>query len=236
MIEHLEPVNFILQCDTYKFQHYEELPEDAEVSYVVVVPRKASRYSKTIVAMGQAMVASYFASIRITHEMIDEAETEAREQGYEINRAGWGIIVDEFDGRLPLQIMGLNEGRIIKPQTPIMTIFNTDPRFAWLPTYVETIVQNIVWKMTTVASICKTIRTYLEANCEEVGTDKSAVDYMLHNFGDRGADGPEAAVLAAIAHATIFNGSDCSQTNRYIKKLYRTKNHIQVQLKQQNTV
>ena len=223
MLEHLIHTNFILQADSYKFQHFEELPDDAEFSYVVVVPRKVSKYTKSIAAMGQAMVASYFASVRITNEMIDEAEAEASAQGYEINRKAWEIIVNEIGGCLPLQIMGIDEGRIIKPQTPIMSIVNTDSRFPWLPTYVETIVQNIVWKMTTVASICKTVRTSLEGWCEFSGTDKSAVNFMLHNFGDRGADGPEAAVIAGIAHAALFDGSDCSQTNRYIKKLYNTQ-------------
>jgi nicotinamide phosphoribosyltransferase len=45
---------------------------------------------------------------------------------------------------------------------------------------------------------------------------------MLHNFGDRSSDSPEAAVIAAIAHAMLFDGSDCTQVNRYIKRLYNT--------------
>jgi len=50
------------------------------------------------------------------------------------------------------------------------------------------------------------------------------LDYKLHNFGDRGADSPhEAPVLAGIAHAMLFNGSDCLRANGYIKKLYNTQ-------------
>lgn len=222
MIEHLLQQNFILQADGYKANHWEEIPTDIEYTYVAVVPRKASKYSSEIVAMGQTMVASYFASVRITEEMIDEADIEITEQGYTFNRSDWEFIARNLNGKLPLRIMGVEEGRIVKPQTPIMGIVNTLPSFAWLPAYVETIVQCIMWKMTTVASICRKVRTTLAHYAEETGTDLSVVDYQCHNFGDRGADSPEAAVIAAIAHAALFNGSDCLQTNSYIKKLYKT--------------
>jgi nicotinamide phosphoribosyltransferase len=46
--------------------------------------------------------------------------------------------------------------------------------------------------------------------------------YKLHNFGDRGADGPDAALIAAVAHAMLFSGSDCTGANRLIKNLYNT--------------
>jgi nicotinamide phosphoribosyltransferase len=58
---------------------------------------------------------------------------------------------------------------------------------------------------------------------EMTGADMSMLDYKLHNFGDRGADSPdEAPVIAGIAHATLFSGSDCTRANGYIKRLYGT--------------
>lgn len=222
MLEFIKPFNFILACDSYKLSHWVELPVGSRTSYVVIVPRKVSKYSNVIVAMGQTFISAFFASVRITMAMIDEAEIEVNEQGYEFNRAGWEYIVKIHNGRLPLAVYGVEEGRVVNPQTPIMGIFNTDRASAWLPTYVETITQCIVWKMSTVASLCRSVKITIKTFMELTGSDMSMLDYKLHNFGDRGADSPEAAVLAGMAHAALFSGSDCTQANGYIKKLYNT--------------
>jgi nicotinamide phosphoribosyltransferase len=59
---------------------------------------------------------------------------------------------------------------------------------------------------------------------KQTGANMGMLGYKLHNFGDRGADSPdEAPVIAGIAHAAIFSGSDCTRANGYIKKLFRTK-------------
>lgn len=226
MLEFIKPFNIILAADSYKATHYKQLPKDKKIqrTYSVVVPRKASKYSNEIVAMGQTLVSALIASVRITQWMIDEAELEITEQGYEFNREGWEIIANELKGRLPLVIHGVEEGRIVSPQTPIIGIVNTDDRFAWLPAYVETLVQQIIWKMSTVATICKSIRITIAEYIDLTGANPSIIDYSLHNFGDRGADSPdEAPVIAGIAHAAIFDGSDCIRANGYIKRLYKTK-------------
>lgn len=223
MLQFIKPFNIILACDSYKAGHWKELPPGVRFSNSVIVPRKASKYSDLIVAMGQTYVAEFMASIRVTKEMIDEAEIEINEQGYEFNRKDWEIIVYEYDGRLPLAIFAVEEGRIIAPQTALMSVINTDWRFGWLPAYVETIIQCTVWKMSTVASVCRAARITLLEFLEKTG-NPDLINYKLHNFGDRGADSPdEAAVLAGIAHAALFDGSDCTRANGYIKRLYRTK-------------
>lgn len=223
MLSHLRPINPILAADGYKCGHWEEMPKDILYNYAVCVPRKVSPYSDKIVAMGMAMAASFFASVRITPEMIDEAELEITQQGYHFNRFGWEYIVRNHDGKIPLQIFGVEEGRIVDPQTPVMGVVNTDSRLAWLTTYYETFLQALVWKMSTVASVCRAVRISLVEFCELTGTDPSLVNYMLHNFGDRGADSPhEAATIAGIAHAALFDGSDCIRANGYIKSLYGT--------------
>jgi len=223
MLNHLKPFNFILACDGYKCNHWEEIPENIDYGYVVMVPRTVSKYSDKIVAMGMTLLASVLASVRITEEMIDEAEIEITQQGYSFNRKGWERIARDFNGKLPLALYGVEEGRIVNPQTPVAALTNTMPGFAWLPTFAETFSLSLVWKMSTVASICRAVRMSMIEFCKLTGTDTSAVDFMLHNFGDRGADSPhEAAVIAGIAHAAIFDSSDCVRANGYIKKLYRT--------------
>ena len=221
MLEHLLSQNFILMTDGYKACHHSQIPQHVDYTYTVAVPRQVAPYADEIVAAGQSLIASFLASVRITEEMINEAEIEINEQGYEFNRAGWERISRDFDGKLPIRLMGVEEGRVIKAQTPMLGWINTSPGFAWLCGDLETFIQCISWKMSTVASICKKTRSILQKYAELTGTTAD-ISYMLHNFGDRGADSPEAAVIAGIAHAMLFDGSDCLQVNRYVKKLYGT--------------
>lgn len=222
-LEAIKSGNFILQCDSYKLHHFAEYPADTEFIYSTVVPRKASKYTDQIVAMGQSFAAAVLAAVTITQEMINEAEIEVNQMGYEFNRADWEVIVNEFHGKLPLEIYGVPEGQVVKPNTPILGIINTDKRFFWLVSYVETVVQRIMWKMTTVATISRHIYKMLMNAALVTGADTSMVEWRLHNFGDRGADGQDAAVMAAIAHGALFSGSDCLSANRYIKTIYNTQ-------------
>lgn len=214
--------NFILQCDSYKLHHFAEYPADTEHIYSTVVPRKGNKYTNEIVAAGATLAARVLAEVTITQEMIDEAELEVHQYGYEFNRADWEVIVNEFGGKLPLMVFGVEEGRVVKPNTPILGIVNTDKRFFWLVSYVETVVQRIMWKMTTVATICRHLRKQLRDAMIQTGADLSMLPYKLHNFGDRGADGADAALIAAVAHLMLFSGSDCTGANRLIKNLYKT--------------
>jgi nicotinamide phosphoribosyltransferase len=221
MLEFIKKPNIILAADGYKANHWQEINNNVENTYAVGVPRKPSKYSDEIVVMGIALLSSIFANARVTAEDIDEAEIEITEQGYTFNRSGWEYIARELHGVIPLRIMGVEEGRVVKPQTPVIGMVATDDNCRWLVTYYETLMQSIVWKMSTVASICRHVRKRLGYYRELTGT-QDPVDYMLHNFGDRSADGPEAAIYAAIAHAALFDGSDCLQANGYIKRLYGT--------------
>lgn len=223
MLENIIFSNFILACDSYKVSHAPMYPRDTEYLYVSVVPRKVSKFSNFIVAMGQTYASMYLSRVRITKLMIDEAEIEITEQGYEFDRTPWEFIADKLDGVLPLAMYGVEEGRVVKPQTPIAAFINTHKDFAWLPGYIETLVQRIIWKMSTVATISRTAYKDFEARMLKDGSDMTMLEYKLHNFGDRGADGFEPSLLAAVAHAALFSGSDCLQANRFIKQVYNTK-------------
>jgi nicotinamide phosphoribosyltransferase len=221
MLELVKAFNFILAIDSYKAGHWEEMPTNVEKSYSVIVPRKPSKYADEIVAMGQTYVGHIMATVRITEDMIDEAEREINEQGYTFNRKGWERIARDYAGRLPLAVYGVEEGRVVKPQTPILGIINTDNHSAWLPASVETWTQGVMQKMSTVASICRVCRITWAKYIEMTGADMGMLDYKQHNFGNR-ATTPEDAIYAGIAHAALFLGSDCTEANGYIKKLYNT--------------
>ncbi len=227
MLELVKPFNIILAADAYKFGHWLEVPPFVKKTYTAVVPRKPNarltEYNDEIVAAGQNLVAYILSKTRVTEEMIDEAEIEIIEQGYQFNRAGWELIARDYGGRLPLLMYAVEEGRIVRPQTPVLGLINSDEASGWLPAYVESWVQSIIWGMSSLASIARNAKRKIKKYMELTGSDMSMLDYKLHNFGDRAVLAPEeGAAIAGIAHAMLFSGSDCARANGYIKKLYGT--------------
>ena len=212
-------ISFILAADSYKLHHHAEAKKENEFVMCLTVPRKASSYTNKIVASGATMAARVINDVVITHADIDEAIQEAKDMGYELNETGWRVIA-ERGGKLPLEMWGIEEGTVVKPNTPTLGIINTRPGFGWLAKYVETVVQRIMWKMTNVASISLYLYEHIKAAIIESGSDLSMLPYRLHNFGDRGADGQDAAIMAGIAHGQVFSGSDCLSANSVIKRLY----------------
>lgn len=213
-------VSFILAADSYKLHHPAEAKPENTYALVVAVPRKSSKNTGKIVAAGITMVARVINDVRIGHQEIDEAVVAAAEMGYELNPEPWRWMVDENEGRLPLDIWGVEEGTVVKANTPTMAIMNSVPGFGWLAKYCETVTQRIMWKMTNTASISLYLYEEIKAAMIATGSDLSMLPYKLHNFGDRGADGQDAAIMAGISHAMVFSGSDCLTANTVIKRLY----------------
>jgi nicotinamide phosphoribosyltransferase len=223
MLEYVASTNIILWADTYKFGHWAQIPPGVKRLVAAVVPRKALPFTDEIVAAGQTLIAHVFSVARVTAEMIDEAEIEVTQQGYDFNRAGWEYIVEHFDGRIPLSMFGVEEGRVIRAQTPMLNVSNEDERLAWLVPYFEPVIQSTCWSMTYTATICRYMYKTIEKYMVETGSDMSRLEYMVHYFGDRGADGPdETPVMKSLSHAMLFSGSDSARANRIIKKLYVT--------------
>ncbi len=216
--------NIILDADTYKGDHANQYPRGTRRIFSTIVARKPNKFTNEIVAEGHQYVIMQYLMTRVTMEMIDEAEIEYNEQGIEFNRAQWEHIVKKHDGKLPLRIRAVPEGTVVPVGTAIVTIENTDPECFWLTSYVETLFQRAEWKMTTVASISRSIRKQLLEVAQKTGTVEEHVMFSLHNFGDRGADSHESAIMAAMAHLSAgFAGTDCLQANRYIKHFYNTR-------------
>lgn len=215
-------ISFILAADSYKLHHAAESKPEFVQTLALNVPRKGSKATSEIVSAGQTMAARIIADVVITKEAVDEAVIEANQMGYEIDRAKWDFIVNERNGVLPLSVWGIEEGTVVKPNTPVLGIINTVDGYGWLAKYTETVVQRTMWKMTNVATSSRFIYNKIKEAMIKTGSDLSMLPYKLHNFGDRGADGQDAAIMAGIAHAMLFSGSDCTSANSVIKRLYNT--------------
>ena len=145
----------------------------------------------------------------VTQERIDEADRLISAHiGEDIfNRKGWDYILDEHDGRLPIEIKAVSEGTPVNVSNVLMTVENTDGRSYWLPNYLESLLLQ-VWYPSTVATLSAEVRKLCNFYLDVTGSEKDNLDFMLHDFGYRGATSTESSMLCGSAHLLSFSGTD----------------------------
>lgn len=199
--------NLILNTDSYKASHFVQYPPNSEIvsSYVEA---RGGQFKQALYFGLQAFIKAYLMQ-PVTQAHIDEAEEIFAAHGVPFNRAGWEIIVNEYQGLMPIEISALPEGSIVPTGTALVQIQNTDPRLYWLPSYLETMLLRAIWYPTTVATLSwhakQIIRQYLEATCDQPAEQ---LPFKLHDFGARGTSSQETAALGGMAHLVNFMGTD----------------------------
>ena len=137
------------------------------------------------------------------------------------------IIVDEYDGFLPLEIKALPEGSIIKPHTMMSCVVATDDRFAWLASFIETQMIRAIWYPTTVATVSreakKIIRRYLNRTSDD---PQGQIPFKLHDFGARGTSSGESASIGGLAHLVNFMGTDTVEALPYAMEYYKAEGPV----------
>jgi len=200
--------NIILMADSYKYSHWLQLPPGTEylTSYIEARGSDDEDFEETLFFGLQMFIKKYLLT-PITQEMVDEAAEIVAMHGLPFNREGWEIIVNEFDGKLPLKIESVAEGNLIPLQNVLVQVTNTDPRFAWLTSFIETILLRDVWYPTSVATLSWKIKQLMQETYERTGS-VGGIDFKLHDFGNRGVSSNESAEMGGLAHLINFLGTD----------------------------
>lgn len=123
-------------------------------------------------------------------------------------------------GRLPITILALPEGSIVPTKVPCLVYFNSDPRFAWLVGYLETILSTTLWGACNSATIAYEYRKLMIRWAKETGGDLSFVPFQGHDFSMRGMFGLEAACISGAAHLLSFMGTDTVPALDFIEEYY----------------
>lgn len=211
--------NIILDTDSYKHSHYLQYPPGTEFVYSYIEPR-GGKWDDVLIYGTQIYLKKYL-SIRVTHEMVDEAVEFFAEHGEPFNEEGWRYIVDVHGGRLPVSIKTVREGTIVKNRNVVLTIVNTDPKCFWITSFLETALLRAVWYPSTVATnslMCKrVIQEYLEKTADDPETK---IGFALHDFGARGVSSKESAGLGGSAHLINFLGTDTVEGVIYARRYY----------------
>ena len=123
-------------------------------------------------------------------------------------------------GYLPLRIKALPEGSRVPVQVPTHTIENTDPRFAWLTNFIETMMSCVVWGPCTSATIANRYRRTFERYARRTGAPAAFVPWQGHDFSFRGMFGVEAACLSGAGHLLSFQGTDTVPAIDFLERYY----------------
>lgn len=201
--------NICLLTDSYKVTHHYFYPKGTEKIYSYLESRVGAEFNKTIFYGLQYILKKYLEGQIVTQEKIDEADNLiANHIGPDIfNRDGWQYILDEHDGHLPIEIKAVAEGTPVDVGNALMTVENTDDKSYWLPNYLEPLLLQ-VWYPSTVATLSAEVRKLCNFYLEVTSSVKDNLDFMLHDFGYRGATSTESSMLSGSAHLLSFSGTD----------------------------
>lgn len=121
---------------------------------------------------------------------------------------------------MPVKIRALPEGTVVSPGTVMLTIYNTDPKCFWLPSYLETSLLRAIWYPTTVATISREAKKVIKHFFDISSDDPDGINFKLHDFGGRGVSSSESAALGGMAHLVNFMGSDTIEGIIAAKRYY----------------
>lgn len=207
--------NPLMWMDGYKFSQFLQYPKDMSSLSSYIEARTGAKHDEIPFYLQPFM--KEFMTRPLTHAHIDYMVKFNKNYGAPLNEAGYRRVVDEFEGRWPVELRTLPEGMIVAPGVPMLYAKETHPDFAWLVSPFETALLRAVWYMTTVGAVSlavqKTIRAALRESSDLTGEEFDAVmRYMLNDFGARGATGHEGAMLGDMAHLlTGAMGTDTAE-------------------------
>uniref|UniRef100_A0A3B4B1D9 Nicotinamide phosphoribosyltransferase n=1 Tax=Periophthalmus magnuspinnatus TaxID=409849 RepID=A0A3B4B1D9_9GOBI len=203
--------NFLLATDSYKITHYKQYPPDVSkiYSYFECRRKKGSQFNEVVFFGLQYLLKKYLTGRIVTEDKIQEAKLfyQMHFKQTVFDEEGWRKILEKHDGRLPIRIKAVPEGKIIPRGNVLFTVENTDPSFFWLTNYIETMLVQM-WYPITVATISREFKKILAKHLKATSGSLEGLNEKLHDFGYRGVSSQESAALGGAAHLVNFCGTD----------------------------
>lgn len=227
-------VNPLALIDAYKADHVTQYIDGTEEIYSNMTPR-SNKYAKSLSPhMSDKVVHFNLQGLLIAYVTAMNEQFFNLPKDVAINQYrrrmdkvfGKGVIntkhIENLHdlGYLPLFIKSLPEGSLVNMKIPVMTIRNTLPEFSWMVNHIESMLSNMLWKSSTVATISYSFKRLLYSYAVRTGTDLASVDYQLHDFSYRGTTGTDDACFVGAGHLTSFLGSDTIPASEYIEDYY----------------
>ena len=217
--------NIVLKTDSYKLNHWNQYPKGTEYVYSYFESRGGAKWDTTVFFGLQYLLKSNLVGAVVTREKIEEAARLCKAHfggdSY-FNRAGWEFILNQCGGKLPIRIKAISEGTPVGVSNVMMTVENTAPECFWLTNALESLLTH-AWYPSTVATLSRETKKIFKAQLEKTADDLGGINFMLHDFGYRGASSDESAEIGGAAHLVNFLGTDTVPAIELLAEYY-TKN------------
>jgi len=218
--------NLILLADAYKYSHHKLYTPGTQKVYSYMESR-GGMFDETVFFGLQYILKKYLAGEVITKAKIEEGQYYLENifgRKDVFDAANFEYIINKYGGRLPVTIKAVPEGTKVPVHNALMTIENNDPHCYWLTNFLETMLMQ-AWYPVTVATLSAKIKEVVAMYYAETADDKSAagIDFVLNDFGFRGASSVESAGIGGMAHLLSFKGSDTVIANAYAKEYYHAQ-------------
>lgn len=203
--------NVLLATDSYKVTHHKQYPPDVSkiYSYFECRRKKGSQFQEVVFFGLQYLLKKYLTGQVVTEEKIQEAKLfyQMHFKHQVFDEEAWRKVLERHDGRLPIRIKAVPEGRIVPRGNVLFTVENTDPAFFWLTNYLETMLVQM-WYPITVATVSREFKKILAKHLKATSGSLEGLDLKLHDFGYRGVSSQESAALGGAAHLVNFCSTD----------------------------
>jgi nicotinamide phosphoribosyltransferase len=215
-------------ADFYKTSHASMYPKGLTELYNNTTPRgsRLDHVDEVVVFGIQYLVKQYFIS-EWNEQFFNKTEDHAINRYVRLIKNTTGGEVDEDNlralhrlGYLPIRVKSLPEGALCPIQVPLMTIKNTDPRFAWLANYLETLVQTVTWLPITTATIAYHFRKMLNDFAEKTTGSNEFCAWQGHDFSMRGMSSVESCKVGGAGHLLSFTGTDTIPAIDFLEQYY----------------
>lgn len=198
--------NPLLDVDSYKLSHFLQYPQGMTYSHFYLESR-GGQFPATVFFGLQYILQEYLAR-GFGQDHVHEAAVLAAKHGVPFNEDGFMKMYAKYGGDYPVRIRAVPEGTVVPTGNVLLTVESTDPEFAWLPGYLETMLLR-VWYPVTVTTQSWYCRKVIYSHLLKTADDPDAeIQFKLIDFGSRGVSSYESASLGGCAHLVNFMGSD----------------------------
>lgn len=218
--------NILLLADAYKYSHHKLYYPGTSTIYSYLESR-GGQFNETVFFGLQYFLKHYLEGVVITKEKIDEAaeflpQVFGRDDVFD--RSKFDYILTKHGGKLPIRIKAVPEGTVVPVNNVLMTIENTDPECFWLSNFLETLLMQ-VWYPNTVSTLSREIRKVVASYFKDTASSsvQDSVDFVLNDFGFRGASSVESAGIGGAAHLINFRGSDTIIGSMLVRNYYNAQ-------------
>jgi nicotinamide phosphoribosyltransferase len=195
--------NIILNTDANKTSNFAMYPDDMDYMSAYLEAR-GGHYPATLFVGLQAFLIEYLQR-PLTVQDVQQAERVYRQLGVRFNLEGWLGIVNDHGGYLPIEIEAVPEGTVLPIGNVLLQVVNTDPKYGWLVTFIETALMRSVWYPTTVGTVSWLCKQMLRGALERTSDHPELLRMYLEDFGFRGVSSLESGALGGMAHLVNFD-------------------------------